>query len=139
VSVEIFPFTMQDYPEVIALWQTTEGMGLSSADSAERIAAYLQHNPGMSFVARLNGELVGAVLSGHDGRRGYLHHLAVRADRRGQGTGSLLVERCLAALKLAGIEKCHLFVYKDNSSGQEFWRKVGWVERVELVVMSKDI
>ncbi|HEX9018928.1 MAG TPA: GNAT family N-acetyltransferase [Anaerolineaceae bacterium] len=132
--------TMQDYEDAVALWRSTEGIGLSSADSREAITAYLERNPGMSFVARgQQGELLGAVLCGHDGRRGYLHHAAVRADFRGQGIGQALVECCLGALQAVGIDKCHLFVYKDNHAGREFWEKTGWVERVTLVLMSKDI
>jgi putative acetyltransferase len=91
----------------------------------------------MSFVAREDGVLIGAVLTGHDGRRGYLHHLAVRADRRGLGVGKMLAEHSLAALRSAGIDKCHLFVLGANTGGLEFWRKIGWKERIELVVLSK--
>lgn len=131
------PFALEDLPEALALWRATEGIGLSSADEPDAIAAYLSRNPGCSFVARLDGELVGAVLAGHDGRRGYLHHLAVRADQRGQGIGRELAARCLAALSREGIEKCHLFVYAGNASGRAFWRKVGWEEREDLVIMSR--
>jgi N-acetylglutamate synthase len=138
VNLVISEFTMQDYSEAETLWRTTEGVGLSSADSPERIAIYLERNPGTSFVARENGVLIGAVLAGHDGRRGYLHHLAVRTDRRGLGVGRKLAERCLSALNAAGIDKCHLFVFRTNTDGQEFWRKIGWKERVELVLMSKN-
>ena len=132
-------FGFADYDDAVALWQATEGMGLSAADAPERIAAYLARNPGMSFTAREDGLLVGAVLCGHDGRRGYLHHLAVRADRRGQGIGSELARRALEALAAAGIDKCHLFVIRDNQAGAAFWRKVGWVERDDILMMSKNI
>lgn len=131
-------FTMNDYGEAIALWKSTEGMGLSAADGPVRIATYLARNPGTSFVARIDDELIGTVLAGHDGRRGYLHHLAVRPEWRGQGIGRTLVRHCLAALRVQGIDKCHLFVIKDNLAGLDFWRKNGWVERVDLVVMSSE-
>jgi ribosomal protein S18 acetylase RimI-like enzyme len=132
-------FRLADYEEVVALWQLTEGMGLSAADSKERIGVYLERNPGLSFVAKVSGEVVGAVLAGHDGRRGYLHHLAVRSDWRGRGLGRALVERCLEVLRQTGIDKCHLFVYRANQPGQDFWAHEGWKERLELVLMSKDI
>jgi putative acetyltransferase len=93
----------------------------------------------MSFVAREEGILIGAVLAGHDGRRGYLHHLVVRADRRGLGIGRMLAEHSLAALRTVGIDKCHLFVFRANTDGMEFWRKVGWKERGELILMSKNV
>ncbi len=138
--IEIREMTPADYDDAITLWKATEGIGLSAADSAEAIAGYLARNPGMSFVARAEDRtLAGAVLCGHDGRRGYLHHLAVRADCRGQGLGRRLSERCLAALRAAGIDKCHLFVKSDNPAGEAFWEKTGWYERTDLVLMSIDI
>ncbi len=138
--IDIREMNISDYDDALALWKSTEGMGLSAADSREAIARYLERNPGMSFVARAeNGELVGAVLCGHDGRRGLLHHLAVRRDCRGKGLGRKLAERGLAALRGAGIDKCHLFVRRDNPSGQSFWAQAGWYERTDLVLMSKDI
>ena len=92
-----------DYAEVNALWRATEGLGLSESDEREPIAANLDRNPGMSFVA-VNGDcIVGAVLGGHDGRRGYLHHLAVTPGWRRRGIGRALVETSLAQLKAAGI------------------------------------
>ncbi len=137
MELSISEFSMQDYADAVALWRATEGVGLSSADEPGRIAAYLARNPGMSFIAREEGSLVGAVLAGHDGRRGYLHHLVVRTDRRGLGIGRQLVEHSMAALRGAGIDKCHLFVFRTNASGVEFWRKVGWKERGDLILMSK--
>ena len=133
----IRPFTMDDYPAAYALWQATEGIGLSSADRPEAIARYLQRNPGLSFVVYWGDVLVGAVLCGHDGRRGYLHHLAVAPEHRHRGLGRLLVEHCLRALSRQGIAKCHLFVLRQNDSAIHFWRHLDWVERVELVVFSK--
>jgi N-acetylglutamate synthase len=131
-------FTMNDYAEAIALWQSSEGIGLSAADSPVRIAAYLARNPGMSFVAREGDSLVGAVLCGHDGRRGYLHHLAVDSAWRGKGIGQTLVRRCLSALHAQAIDKCHIFVIAANQSGQAFWEKIGWKQRPDIVLMSKE-
>lgn len=136
---EISEFTLADYADVIKLWRSTAGIGLSSADTRERIGAYLERNPGFSFVARQEGLLAGAVLCGHDGRRGLLHHLAVYPQYRNQGIGVKLVERCLESLHRGGIEKCHLFVFKDNLAAQEFWHKRGWKERIDLVLMSRDV
>lgn len=138
--MDIFTLCIEDYDEVMALWQATEGVGLSKADEPEAIRRYLERNPGMSFVARgEDGALLGAVLSGHDGRRGFLHHLAVHPDCRGQGIGRALVERCMEALANEGIDKCHLFVFKNNYTGRTFWEKTGWSERTTLVLYSKDI
>jgi ribosomal protein S18 acetylase RimI-like enzyme len=138
-TITLREMEVDDYEDAFALWQVTEGIGLSEADSREAIARYLARNPGLSFVARAeDGTLAGAVLCGHDGRRGYLHHLAVRTGCRGQGLGRVLVDHCLAALQAEGIDKCHLFVKRNNPSGLEFWKKIGWSER-SLILMSKDV
>jgi len=133
----IRPMTIEDYQRVLALWQASEGVGLSDADSRESIACYLARDPGHSFVTEVNGTLAGAVLCGHDGRRGYIHHLAVHPDYRRRGIGRELAAHCLAALRQAGIQKCHLFVFGENGNGRTFWQDAGWTERVELVLMSQ--
>ncbi len=136
MTVVIQPMTIADYTAVRALWETCDGVGLNDADQPEAIGAYLQRNPGMSFVARQDGSLVGAVLCGHDSRRGYLNHLAVHPAHRGEGIGRRLVAHCLEALKEAGIAKCHLFIFTNNQAGRAFWRKIGWELRDDLTVAS---
>ncbi len=137
MSIVIGEMTIQDYDQVIALWRASEGVGLSDADSEERIARYLARNPGLSFVARDGEHLVGAILCGHDGRRGYIHHLAVSQSHRRQGLGRALVEHCLSALRRDGIGKCHIFVFADNQDTSAFWKSIGWIQRAELVMMSQ--
>ncbi|HEY0840516.1 MAG TPA: GNAT family N-acetyltransferase, partial [Vulgatibacter sp.] len=132
-------FRLEDYETVLALWKASAGVGLSDADSRGAIEVYLQRNPGMSFLAYEDDELVGAVLCGHDGRRGLLHHLAVARSHRGRGVGRRLAELCLEALKRDGIQKAHLFVYHNNHGGVAFWKELGWYERTELRMMSCDI
>jgi len=139
MNIHYQEMTILDYPDVIVLWQNTEGVGLSGADTPEAISSYLARNPGHSFVARDGEQLAGAVLCGHDGRRGYLHHLAVQPSYRRQGIGQNLVEHCMEHLKAAGIDKCHIFVYADNQDGQSFWNKTGWVLRTRLVLMSREL
>ena len=136
MSLTIEPMTPGSYDQVIALWQAAEGVGLSEADSREAIAQYLARNPGLSLVALQDGQLVGAVLCGHDGRRGYIHHLAVRPEARRQGIGRRLVQECLAGLDLQGIHKCHLFVFRRNEEAIAFWQAIGFTERIELSMMS---
>jgi len=140
VYAEIAPLTVGIYDDVHALWVQAEGVGLHDySDSRDGIAAYLERNPGLSFVARVDGLVVGAVLAGHDGRRGYLHHLTVHPDYRRQGIGRRLVDRCLDALRAAGIAKCHLFIFNTNESGIAFWRSVGWTPRMDVGIVSKVI
>jgi N-acetylglutamate synthase len=117
---------IDDYAEVLDLWRAAEGVWVSDADSLERIDFYLKRNFGLSSVARHEGKIVGAVLCGHDGRRGFLHHLAVAPDWRRRAIGRELVERSLAALRSVGITRCLAFVFHDNAEGLRFWESVGW-------------
>jgi len=131
--------TIGDYDAAVALWKNTEGMGLSQADSRPNVERFLQRNPDMSFVAWNAEKLVGAVMCGHDGRRGFLYHLAVAASARRSGIGKALVDRCLDRLSELGMRKCHLFVLGTNVEGKRFWKHTGWQERLDLVVMSHDV
>jgi N-acetylglutamate synthase len=122
----IEPMTLDVYDAVVAFWRQQEGIGLNESDAREPLARFLERNPGMSLIARSSGDIVGAVLCGHDGRRGYLHHLAVAADHRRRGLGTALVERCLASLAAAGIPKCNIFLFNDNDEGRQFWLRLGY-------------
>jgi N-acetylglutamate synthase len=138
--MKIEEMTINDYADVFALWQSCEGIGLhDDVDSKEGIAAYLKRNGGLSFIVRRQGKLVGAVLCGHDGRRGYLHHLAVDSEYRKKGIGKALVEHVMSKLEKAGIRKCHIFVFGDNVAGQKFWKRVGWNMRRDLRIMSYSV
>jgi ribosomal protein S18 acetylase RimI-like enzyme len=134
--VEILPFNPSDYDEVMALWQSTEGLTLRDADGRTALLEYLGRNHHLSYVARDRGVLVGAVLAGTDGRRGYLQHLAVSGPYRGQGLGRALAHRALQALHEIGIEKCHLMVRCDNPAAKAFWEHLGWKLRDDIEVMS---
>jgi putative acetyltransferase len=125
---------------VLALWRSCEGIGLNESDTREAIAAYLVRNPGLSLVATdADGVIVGAVLGGHDGRRGYLHHLAVASAHRGCGLGRALVDKTLTRLSQLGIQKCNIFLYANNAAGRAFWLREGWSLREDLVVVQKVI
>ncbi len=137
MNIELREMTIEDYDPVYALWESTPGIGLSNADSKEGIRTFLLRNPGFSYIALDVDKIVGAALCGHDGRRGYIHHLAVHTDHREQGIGRSLVNRCLFALLKLGISKCHLFVFGENQGAIDFWKKVGWTQRIELMMMSQ--
>ncbi|MBP3956384.1 GNAT family N-acetyltransferase [Gemmata sp. G18] len=131
------PMGEEDIPAALALWQGLPGIGLRDADNPASLAKYLRRNPGCSFVALDGaGALIGVSLAGHDGRRGYLHHVAVSPHCRKQGLGRELVERCAAALKAEGIEKINFSVKADNAAGLAFWNRVGGRERTDLVIVS---
>jgi ribosomal protein S18 acetylase RimI-like enzyme len=139
MDARIDEMTIEDYQQVRSLWEKSEGIKLSEVDSRDAIARFLDHNPGLSYVARDNDQIVGIVLCGHDGRRGYIDQLAVSKSHRRQGIGRALVSRCIYNLMRMGIRKWHLFVLEDNEEAIAFWNKLGWAQRVELVTMSHDV
>lgn len=126
--------TTADVVGALQLWRACEGVGLSEGDTPEGLEAFLTRNPGLSTVALADERLIGALLVGHDGRRGHLYHLAVDAEFRGRGLGRALVERATEALRGVGVTKCHVMVFRDNVSGREFWDHLGWRRREELDV-----
>ncbi len=139
MQIDIFEFTMSYYEKVITLWRSCDGIGLSDADSKDNLSAYLKRNSSLSFVAENRNKVIAAVLCGHDGRRGYLHHLAVHPDFRHRGIGRSLVDKCIAALQRIGIQKCHLFIFNSNTAGIRFWEQIGWQYRRDIGVISKEI
>ncbi|MEN4041926.1 MAG: GNAT family N-acetyltransferase, partial [Anaerolineaceae bacterium] len=110
MNVNIRPMRITDYDQMLDLWKNSEGIGLSRADSYEGVQRFLERNPGTSFVAVDGEQVVATILAGHDGRRGYLHHVAVAEKYRRRGIGEALVEKSLNQFRSLGIQKCHLFV-----------------------------
>jgi len=135
-TVSVESFEQRHISQARALWQRSEGVGLSAADEPDALAAYLARNPGLSCVAVHGEHVVGTVLCGHDGRRGFIHHLVVAPAQQRKGIGRQLLHRGLAALREAGIEKCHLLVFKSNEPGRAFWHSVGAEERSHLSLFS---
>ena len=132
--------TINDYKMVYDLWMNTPGMGLNNIDDSEAgIEKYLKRNPNSCFVAETNNEIIGVILSGHDGRRGLIYHLAVKATAREQGIGSSLLEHALNALRNEGITKVYIIVFKHNESGNLFWEKRGFVAPDETLYRAKEI
>jgi len=129
-------FEQSHYSAAHALWLRTPGVGLSAADKEEPIARYLARNPGLSFVAEMEGDLVGTVLCGHDGRRGLVHHLVVAPEHQRHGIGRALLMAGLEALRNEYIDKCHLLVFRSNGPGIAFWHAVGAQERLEIALFS---
>jgi len=139
-KMEIRVMTINDYDEVYTLWDSAPGVGVNDFDdSKEGIARYLARNPNTCFVAEKNGEIAGAVLGGHDGRRGTITHLAVTESCNRQGIGTALVDAALAALKNEGIRKVWLVVMGDNALGSAFWEKQGFELRTDLEYRNKVI
>ena len=129
--ISIRPMTMDDYDAVIRLMKATPGVSFRDADSREATTRYLERNPGLSFVAESDGRLVGCVMCGHDGRRGYLQHLVVASERRRQGIANELVGSCLTQLERLGIVKSHVDVFRNNGLAQAYWESQGWKLRTD--------
>ena len=132
--------TIEDYNDVYRLWCNTQGMGLNTADDSRAgIEAYLRRNPNTCFVSEVEQEIAGAILAGHDGRRGFIYHLSVSAEHRGKKIDSALVERAMAALEQEGIRKVALVVYDRNQAGNAFWEQLGFTKRDDLIYRNKSI
>ncbi len=136
MTIHIRTMTSDDCEAAIDLWRRCAGVALSSADRPEAIGRYLDRNPGLSLVVEDSRRVVAALLCGHDGRRGYLHHLAVDPGHRGRGIGRRLVERATDGLRAEGIAKCHIFVMRDNPAGIAFWTRLGWSPRDDIGIVS---
>jgi ribosomal protein S18 acetylase RimI-like enzyme len=136
MTQEIRPFQPEDHAAAWALWQSTEGVGLTNASSYESVCRFLARNPGLSFVATDGQQVVGTILCGHDGRRGLIHSVAIAASHRRRGIARSLVTHALAGLRGAGIDKCHLLVFNDNAEGRAFWHGIGAEERTTLGLFS---
>jgi ribosomal protein S18 acetylase RimI-like enzyme len=138
--MQIRKMLLGDYAGVYRLWQNTPGMGLNAKDDSEAgIEKYLLRNPDTCFVAEKEGEIIGAILSGHDGRRGLIYHLAVKASEQKQGAGTVLLENALEALRNEGIQKVYAIVFKNNEAGNAFWEKQGFAIPGESIYRAKEI
>ena len=132
--------TINDYEQVYALWLATPNMGLNNLDdSKDGIAKYLVRNPNSCFVAEKDGKIVGVILSGHDGRRGYIHHTAVDSGEQRSGIGTALVNAAMEALERENINKVALVVFGKNEKGNAFWEKQGFITRSDLIYRNKAI
>lgn len=138
--MQIRKMTIEDYEGVYKLWMSTKGMGLNNLDdSKDGIEKYLLRNPTTCFVAVDGDVIVGVIISGHDGRRGYIYHTAVADDKRNQGIGGDLLQSVLEALEKEKISKVALVVFEHNEIGNEFWEKRGFSKRTDLIYRNKTI
>lgn len=130
--------TIGDYEKMYALWLSCKGMGLNDTDdSKDGIKRFLDRNPETCFAACENDRIIGVILAGNDGRRGFIYHTAVSPDCRGRGVGTALVNAALEALKNLGIAKTALVVFDRNETGNAFWEKQGFTARNDLVYRNK--
>ena len=125
--------TIDDYEQVYALWRQIQGFGIRSIDdSREGIESFLRRNPDTSVVAVEDGKIVGAILCGHDGRRGCLYHVCVDEAYRMRGIGKSMVVFAMETLKREQISKVSLIAFTKNDMGNAFWKEIGWTKRQDL-------
>lgn len=124
---------IEDYEQVYALWKTIKGFAMRSIDdSKEGVERFLKRNPDTSVVAEEDGKIVGAILCGHDGRRGCMYHVCVDPEYRMRGIGKSMVVFAMHALKAEGISKVSLIAFTENDIGNAFWKCIGWTKREDL-------
>lgn len=132
-EIKIRSMMASDYDRVHQLWMTISGFGIRSMDdSREGVERFLERNPGCSVVAECDGQIIGSILCGHDGRRGCLYHVCVHPDWRKQGIGKSMVVFAMEALKREKINKVCLIAFTRNDIGNAFWKEIGWTKREDL-------
>ena len=130
--------TIDDYEKVYELWMSCAGMGLNNLDdSKENIEKFLKRNPDTCFVDETDNNIVGVIIVGNDGRRGYIYHTAVNPQYRKQGIAKSLVDTAMTALQKIGINKAALVVFNRNEIGNDFWEKMGFTVRDDLKYRNK--
>lgn len=129
---------ISDYDAVYSLWISCKGMGLNNLDdSKDGIDRFLKRNPDTCLISEINDRIVGVIIAGDDGRRGYIYHTAVDPEFRHKGIGSMLVSVVMEALKQQGVNKVALVVFEKNLAGNAFWEKCGFTVRNDLVYRNK--
>ncbi|MDR0567830.1 MAG: GNAT family N-acetyltransferase [Spirochaetaceae bacterium] len=132
--------TPADYAPALALWRMVSGVQLRGEDDTEAgIRKFLDRNPRTCFIAELDGTAAGVLLSGHDGRRGFIYHTAVRPEYQRRGLGGFLTAAAENALRAEGIRKVALVAFKANAEGNQFWEKAGFSVREDLVYRNKSL
>ena len=131
--MQVRVMTADDYDEVHALWMTIKGFAIRSIDDSKvGVERFLRRNPTTSVVAVEDEKVVGAILCGHDGRRGCLYHVCVDPSYRRRGIGKAMVVFCMNALKKEEISKVSLIAFTANDIGNAFWNTIGWTKREDL-------
>ena len=144
MNVIIRPVVIGDYDGLYSLWSSTDQSrrALNPVDdSREGIARYLRRNPSTCFLACTvdDQQIVGVILTGHDGRRAIVHHMCVHPDYRRQGLAHSLLQKAEAALRQEGITKVFGLVFKDNDAANAFWEAEGYTLRTNLNYRNKSL
>jgi len=134
-ELTITSLEVTDFAELLTLWKRTEQLNLGLINTEEDLEKYLSRNPALSCVAKCGDKIIGALLCGHDGLVGYIHHLAVDGEFRRLGVGKTLVTHAVATLETQGISRCNIVISKQNTVGATFWNSLGWLRRSGVCIM----
>jgi len=132
--MKIEKFTIELYEEIVMLWRKA-GISVGSSDTREELERVLQRNPNLFLIGKLDNKVIGVVSGGFDGRRGYVHHLAVDPDYQKKGYGKMIMDDLIEKFRKIGVHKIHLFIEKYNKNVVEFYRNLGWEIRDDLIMM----
>ena len=138
INIKIQTVLSGDLEELTGFWRTIDGVGLGQGDDLKSLEQFIRRNPHTCLLIRDEGKVVGSVLGGFDGRRGYIYHLAVSPERRRQGMGRLLMNVVCRELEKQGAHKIHLFVFNGNHDAIGFYQRLGWDRRSDIQVMSSN-
>ena len=133
--MKIEKFTIELYEEIVMLWRKA-GISVGSSDTREELERVLQRNPNLFLIGKLDNIVIGVVIGGFDGRRGYVHHLAIDPDYQKKGYGKMIMDELIEKFRKIGVHKIHLFIEKYNKNAIEFYRNLGWDIRDDLIMMS---
>ena len=134
-KMKIEKYSMKSYAEVITLWRKA-GISVGSSDTMEELKKMYQRNPQLFLIGKINKKVVGVVMGGFDGRRGYLHHLAIDPDYQKRGYGKIMMDALVGKFRKMGVHKIHLFIEKYNKEVVKFYSNSGWEIRDDLIMMS---
>lgn len=133
--MKIEKFTMESYEDIVELWRKS-GISVGSTDTRDEIERMLQRNPNLFLIGKVDNKVIGVVMGGFDGRRGYVHHLAIDPDYQRRGFGTMIMDDLIKRFRKIGVHKVHLFIEKYNKELVEFYMNLGWEIRDDLIMMS---
>lgn len=133
--MKIEKFSMKLYDEVVQLWKKA-GISVGSSDSKEEIEKMLEGNPNLFLIGKIKEKIIAVVMGGFDGRRGYVHHLAVDPIHQKKGYGKIMMHDLISEFRRIGVHKIHLFIERQNQAVIDFYSNLGWQMRDDLIMMS---
>lgn len=139
MTITIREMQPTDYSQAYKLWLSVPGMKLEKADSEAGVKKYLSRNPKLSYVAEIDNKIIGTILCGEDGRRGYMQHLSVTEQYREKGIGKSLLSCALQQFKKLDIQEVRIFIFKNNDIGNSFWQDLGWSIRDDIYVRTVEL